>query len=227
MHDRSLFAPAPRRKRGLILTLSGSLLFHGSLVGVAAFWTTHPTVGKPVITVISDDPLLPADLQLPAAPPSEPQPEAPVLTAMEPSDNPPPLIEPGAEDMTLAIATPRPAVRSMSSHPTSASAAPRASQAASGVSTGGLANANPGAGRPGVRWNVPKPIYPPALRLAHVQGSGSVRVTTDGSGRVVSASMEHSTGSAVLDDQTCQTAKLQWSGPPNSTTTVPITYQLQ
>ena len=78
-----------------------------------------------------------------------------------------------------------------------------------------------------MRWNVPKPVYPPALRLAHVQGSGSVRVTTDGSGRVVAAVIVRSTGSTVLDDQTCQTAKLRWSGPPDATTTVPITYQLQ
>ncbi len=63
--------------------------------------------------------------------------------------------------------------------------------------------------------------------MARVQGNGTVRVTTDAAGRVVSASVVKSTGNSRLDENTCQAAKSEWSGPPNSTISVPISYQLQ
>ena len=52
-------------------------------------------------------------------------------------------------------------------------------------------------------------------------------MTTDGSGRVVSAIVVQSTGNALLDDNTCRCRAQLWSGPPNSTLSVPITYQMQ
>ena len=232
MNDRSLFAPAPRRKRGLILMVAGSLLFHGSLIGVAALWPVHPKEPAPYITTdLGDEPVPAADPQTPAAPPSEAEPEAPVLKAVEPVEDQPPVVEPSIDDMSQATPTPRPAARA-ASRPNPALSTLHTVRTPGSLSTGGPASGTAGiagAGHPGsgVRWNVPRPAYPAALRLAHVQGSGKVRVTTDGAGRVVDAVIVQSTGSFVLDDQTCRTAKLQWSGPANATTTVPITYQLQ
>ena len=232
--NNSLFAPSPRRKRGLTLTLSGSLLFHGSLVGIAAFWPTHPTEKPPVITIIGIGDLpVSGNEPLPAAPPppSEPDPAPPVLKASEPVDNLPPTFEPGADDMTLATPVPHPAMRTPA-HPTSASATTRATRRQSSVSVSGPANGpagSPGSDRPGLgmRWNTPEPPYPAALRLARVRGNGVVRVTTDGSGRVIGTAIVRSTGNALLDDNTCRAARNDWSGPPNATVQVPITYQLQ
>jgi TonB family protein len=72
-----------------------------------------------------------------------------------------------------------------------------------------------------------KPPYPYQARAARLQGSGSVRVVFDGSGHVSSAVIEQSVGSGILDSNTISYAKANWTGPPNTTTTVPITYRLQ
>lgn len=225
-NDRSLFAPPPRRKLGLILTLSGSLLFHGSLVGVAALWPTHQTALEP-LPPVDLEPGLPNDPQLPETPaPTGSEPEAPVMSAVEPTAEQPPVVEPDTDDMTVATPTPRPAViRTTAPRPGMATV--KANTSTSRVESNGLVGSGAGAGHTGVRWSVPRPAYPSALRLAHVQGSGSVRVTTNASGQVVSAVIVQSTGSLALDEQTCQTAKTRWSGPPNAATTVPITYQLR
>ncbi len=220
----------PRRKRGLILTLSGSLLFHGSLIGVAALWTTHPVAPISTVTQVDlVDPEPPGELLPPAIPPSEPEAPPPVLKMAEPVDNPPPVFEPGADDMSLATPAPHPVVSRTPSHPMTASTGPRTVLAPGHVSTSGPAGGNSGSGLPGAgtRWNKPKPAYPAPARLAHIQGNGSVRVTTDASGRVVNAAMVQSTGNPLLDDTTCRAARSGWSGPPNSSLTVPVTYQLQ
>ena len=57
-------------------------------------------------------------------------------------------------------------------------------------------------------------------------GSGVCRVTFDGSGHVSDASMTQSIGSGILDNNTIQFAKANWSGAPNTTTNVPITYRM-
>ncbi len=226
----SLFEPSPRRKRGLILTLSGSLLFHGSLIGVAALWPTHPVAEKSTVTVVDfGEPEPPGDLLPPAMPPNEPEAPPPLLKIVEPvDDNPPPPVEPGADEMSLATPAPRVAASRTPSRP-AASAAPLTVQAQRGVSTNRPAVGTPGTGlsRAGGRWMTPRPAYPAPLRLAHVQGSGTVRITTDASGRVVNAAIVQSTGNALLDDHASRAAKNAWSGPPNATTAVPVTYRLQ
>lgn len=230
MNPYASFAPSPRRKRGLILTLAGSLLFHGSLIGVAAFWPTSPAPPVPGPTQIDfvacpEDPTPPLP---PSVLPEQPDPVAPVLNAPEPVDNPPPVVEPDADSMTLATPIPTPTTRTPS-HPASV---PRANTTVApgslpaGASATGNHAASGHAGQTAARWNLPKPVYPPSLRLAHVQGNGSVRVTTDGSGRVVSATIVQSTGNALLDDHTCRAARSDWSGPPNAAISVPITYHL-
>lgn len=231
MHT-SLFAPAPQRKARLILTLAGSLLFHGSLIGVAALWRTSP-VADPVhgpTEVSLVEPLPPGETPpLAAAPPSEPEVAQPVFKVSEPLAEPPPTDEPSLEDMKLATPPPARSAARTATRPASTSAQTRAVSVPGSVAASG-ATGNPGTGRPGAaggRWTTPEPPYPAALRLARVHGNGSVRVTTDGMGRVVSATMAQSTGNALLDDHTCRTAKTLWSGPPNSTVLIPITYRLQ
>ena len=103
-----------------------------------------------------------------------------------------------------------------------ASAAPHGQPGLPGGTPGGSA-----AARVGGPWRTPQPPYPYAMRAARVQGSGSVRITTDGSGRVVNASVTQSTGNALLDANTAQFARTNWSGPPNASITVPITYQMR
>ncbi len=226
----SLFAPLPRRKRGLIFTLSGSLLFHGSLIGVAALWPTHSAVEKSTVTVVDfGEPEPPGEHLPPAIPPSDPEAPPPVLKIVEPADNPPPVVEPGVDDMSLATPALRVAASRVPLHPATAAAPSIARGQKRGVSTNRAAVGIPGLGVPGagMRWVTPKPAYPASLRLAHVQGNGSVRITTDDSGRVVNAAIVQSTGNELLDDNTCRAARSGWSGPPNSSISVPVTYQLQ
>ena len=226
-----LFTPDPRRKRGLILTLIGSLLFHGSLIGLAAFWPlrTTPEI-KPIISVGWETPEPPGELQLPTSAPGEPEPDPTVLAKPEPVDDPVPLIEPNADDMTLA--TPPDHRSGPTTRVNSLLTATRHSTAPTGFHSAAQANGTvgdprAGASKPSARWVTPKPVYPAPLRLAHVQGTGSVRVTTDAGGHVISAMIVQSTGNARLDDLTCQAAKNGWSGPANSTVVVPVTYELQ
>ena len=235
MNDRSLFAPPPRRKRGLVLTLAGSLLFHGSLIGLAALWPTRPAplpVGPTEVGFY--DPQPPGEsLTLPAVSPSEPEPVQPELKVAAPVEPPPQPEEPDNDEMSLSTPVPRPAARPVS-HPAFPTSAVRPTRAQAGPPTvngsTGRAAGTPSVGHPGggsSLWNTPKPAYPAPFRLARVQGSGSVRVTTNEAGRVVSATIVQSTGNAQLDDHTCRAAKSNWSGPPNSTISVPITYRLQ
>ena len=57
-------------------------------------------------------------------------------------------------------------------------------------------------------------------------GSGSVRVQTDGTGRVVRVEMVQPI-SPLLDVTTINFARTRWSGPPNRTVVIPVTYELR
>lgn len=228
MNHPSLFAPSPRRKRGLILTLSGSLLFHGSLIGVAALYYTPPTPESPTPVSLVDFVDLPTtgDPAPPATLPSEPAPESTMPTLAETTDVSPPSVELNADDMMQATPVPRPATRTASSRPVTGPSVPHNTRAVGNGPANGTGTSGTHPGSAG-RWVTPRPAYPAALRMARVQGSGTVRVTTDTVGRVVGATVVKSTGNSRLDDNTCQAAKSEWSGPPNATTLVPISYQLQ
>lgn len=72
-------------------------------------------------------------------------------------------------------------------------------------------------------WWTPKPGYPFQAMKMRIGGSGMVRVTTDGTGRVFTASM--SPGIHPLIDSTVESfARSSWKGPPNQTRSFPITY---
>ena len=72
--------------------------------------------------------------------------------------------------------------------------------------------------------HTPHPSYPYAARAKHVQGSGVCHVVFGVTGHVASAEMTRSTGSDILDNNTVEFAKANWTGAPNSSVNVPITY---
>lgn len=63
-------------------------------------------------------------------------------------------------------------------------------------------------------------------RTMRQTGTGSVRVQTDASGRVVVAEMVQPI-TPPLDAATTSFARGHWSGPPNRTVVIPVTFRLQ
>ncbi len=229
----SLFSQRPFRRRRLLFCLIGALFIEGSFVGLAAIWPQYKSWEIPeTITQIDTGPVLGETVQELIAPKEEPiptpdnQPTPPPDTP-PPDDTPPPSDEPDMETPPpkketpkKAAGTPYPANVKRGDHPQA------------GV-VGGVPHATKTTGTPGaahlgaVGWHKPEPPYPAQARLAHIQGSGTVRVTTDASGRVTSAVIVQSVGSALLDFNMCSFAKENWTGPPNATNTIPFTYRLQ
>ena len=236
MEKQWLTASTPRTSR-TAYTIVGSVLLHGSVIAVAALWPVpvhHASSAlPPAITSIDSEP--PGDLiQLP--PPSLPEigeatpDDAPGLVLVDSTANTPPP----TEDPPMAEPPPpKPPSKTVVNKTRSLRVmVPVGTPGQPGTANIGARNAvgtAGGTGRSGAlgRWNTPQPPYPYAMRAAHVQGNGSVRITTDGSGRVVSVSVAQSTGNAVLDANTGQFARANWSGPPNASVMVPITYQIR
>ena len=240
MHS-ALFATTAHRSRRVYGMLLGSLLFHAALIGIAALWPDHPAAGKPPIIVDigegPEPPFGPQITDLPLSTPAVPGPETPTLpdppVETPPEDPTPPPFDPEM----VELSTPPPPV--IHRHQPALATAVHGSTATQPVghttgSTGGsgagltATSGHPGTGGTvaGASWKTSKPPYPYAMQAARKQGSGSVRVTTNASGGVVSATVVESTGSALLDENTCRYARGFWSGPPNATTVVPITYRL-
>ena len=234
MKKHWLTAP-PLRTSRTVYTIVGSVLLHGSVIAVAALWPVHhaPSELPPQVTIIDPEP--PGEtVQLPPSSP-EVNTDMPddasglVLVNDTSNDIPPPPEEPSMTEP----APPKPPSKIVVNKTRSPRVTvPVGTPGQPGTANLGARNAvgmAAGTGRPGVvgRWNTPQPPYPYAMRAARVQGNGSVRITTDGSGRVVSVGVAQSTGNAVLDANTSQFARANWSGPPNASVTVPITYQLR
>ena len=76
-------------------------------------------------------------------------------------------------------------------------------------------------------WHTPPPPYPYDARKQHLTGSGVVVLKTGGDGRIVEAHMDPRIGIEALDANTVRYATECWTGPPNSSHRVPITYQLR
>ncbi len=229
------FVESPPRTSRTLYTIVGSVVLHGSVIAVAALWPVSYAAPAPPPLVTYIDPAPPGDvIQLPPSPPevaTDTPDDAPgLMLANDTSANTPP---PSEEPQLVNPTPPRPPSKTVVNKMRS----PRV-QTGFGA-TGQPGTANPGArsavgsvtgtGRPGTagRWNTPQPPYPYAMRAARVQGSGSVRITTDSSGRVMSVSVIQSTGNTLLDANTSQFARGSWSGPPNASVTVPITYQMR
>ena len=93
--------------------------------------------------------------------------------------------------------------------------------------TQGKLTGTPGGQKIGTQgWRTPKPPYPNSALASHIQGSGSVRISTDASGNVTNVVV---TGpiSPVLDANTRSFARGNWKGPPNATRTVAVIYQIR
>lgn len=72
----------------------------------------------------------------------------------------------------------------------------------------------------------PGPPYPQAALTAKVSGSGSCSVYFDASGHVDDATMMRSTGSKILDENTVDYARKNWTGRPYRRFIVQLTYRL-
>ncbi len=68
------------------------------------------------------------------------------------------------------------------------------------------------------------PGEPVAERAQRVSGVGMCRVHFDHDGRADSVAMTRSTGSASLDEDALRSARRNWRGLPDSTTSVPVKY---
>ena len=226
---------APPHTRRTWFTLVGSVLLHGSIIALAAMWPVRYAPPETEnVTILSDGPTENIQIMLPSAassiqPPTPEDAPPPPPSVAGAADTPPPSEEPS---IMIEPAPLMPATKTVESNTRPVRSSPMTAvrdertQLGRPGDAGGARNVT-GAVATGGRWTTPTPIYPSAMRLAHMQGNGSVRVTTDGTGRVVSVSVVQSTGSAMLDDNTSRFARGNWSGPPNATTTVPITYQLR
>jgi TonB family protein len=231
----SLFSQRPFRKRRLFFAFVMAILLEGSLVLVAAIWPAQKSwTIPPTVTQLDTGPVLGETVQELIAPKEEPVPTPDQAPTPPPEDTPPPDdTPPPTDDPDME---PPPPPKKEAPKPASKAIPPNAKRGdhpQAGV-VGGVPHAEKTTGTPGyahlgsiAHWSHPKPPYPAQARMSHIEGSGSVRVTTDGSGNVVSAVIVQSVGSGLLDFNTTSFAKANWKGPPNSTVVVPITYRLQ
>ena len=207
----------------------------GSLIGIAQIYAGYKSWDVPVpITELDTGPVLGEPVQeliLPNEVP-EPTPEQPTPPPEEtppPDDTPPPDETPemtldtpkpttSPKPFKLAGGTPPPANAKHGDHPQN------------GV-VGGVPHAEKTTGTPGakalgppVHIKLSQPPYPPAARMAHLQGSGYASATFDASGHCTNVTITQSAGSGILDNNTVQFGKANWVGPPGQTLRVPITY---
>lgn len=240
----SLFANRPLRRGRLAVMVVGSLLVHGTLVGIAALMPSRNSYDIPVpVTELGLDDKLGEEVQQlivkdePSPPPDvTPEPTPPPPDPTPPEETPPPTEDPDMDMPDPPKPTPALTPKPKASRPVATPAPANAKrgpvaqpgQVDGNVTKSDKLSGNVGGARVGSGgWKTPRPNYPYQARAARVQGSGSVRVSTDGSGRVISASIVASVGNGILDANTIAFAKSNWHGPPNTTTTVPITYKLQ
>lgn len=234
----SLFMRRPPRRGRFVLMVLGSFAFHYGLVGVGAIFTrdTSWDVKEPPVELELADKLGDPDVRelvVADTPPPEDQPTPPPEETPTPDETPPPQEDP---DMADPEATPPPETPKPSVKPVVKRATPPPANAKHGpIAVEGVVGGNPNGtkatGTPGAKvighWTTPRPPYPQQARMAKLKGSGSVRISTDASGNVTSASVVQSAGSGILDNNVVGYARSNWKGPPNASTTVPFTYTLQ
>ena len=221
----------------MVVAVIGAILIHGSFVGFAALRPLFITSDiKIQDTDLDTGPVLGEQVQELILPKDEPMP-TPEPQETPPPDTPPPDTPPPTEDPDMDIATPHPDTPKPNPKPFKPSGTPFPANAKHGDHpqmgvVGGVPHAEkttgtPGAAHLGVKPHTPQPPYPYQARAAHITGSGSVAVTFDGSGHASSVTVSQSAGSGLLDNNTIQFAKANWTGTPNTRVTVPITYRLQ
>ena len=161
----------------------------------------------------------------PPPPPPEPEPE-PEPPPPDPPMKEPDFVEPAPKPKPApapnpkVVAKPAPAPPGAKVGPT-----PRPGVVGGNVTQGKLTG-TPGGQKVGTAgWRTPRPPYPTAALASRIQGSGSVRITTDASGNVSNVVI---TGpiNPLLDANTRSFARGNWKGPPNQTRTVPVIYRI-
>jgi outer membrane biosynthesis protein TonB len=198
------------RQAGAMLALS--LLLHASFLGVAALFRFAPVVTE-TEAAARDSPEIDFVVAEPE-PPVEGPSEIAEVEQIHPADyfEAPPEPTPIRSELPRPVAVSRPAP----------SSAPRLR--GNPGATRGTTPARGGNSLTG--WSTPKPTYPFEARRLRRQGSGGVRVTTNGSGRVVNAEMLPGID-PLLDAVAVNFARSAWTGPPNATRVVAITFALE
>ena len=194
--------------------VSISLLLHASVLWLAGFMPLAPLTMEFDAAPAAGDPTEVEIVQIDPEPAVEPPIE---VVEIEPA--PQTDISDVIPDPTpIPIETPRPIVAQRPAPPTK----PRPR----GVSGGARGPALAAGGNSPGGWSTPKPTYPFQARRLRLQGSGGVRVTTNGMGRVVIAEMQPGID-PTLDAAATSHALLAWTGPPNRTRVVTITFLLE
>lgn len=159
------------------------------------------------------EPPPPPVTDIPTPPPPVEKPEMPQIVAPMPKATPAPKRD--------LAAKPAPAPQGAKKGPT-----PQPGQVDGNVTKGETAG-TPGGQKIGTTgWRTPRPPYPPAALASRIQGKGSVRISTDASGKVTSAVITGPIHS-LLDVNTRSFALGNWKGPPNQSITVPVIYQIR
>ncbi len=200
------------QRGGAMLALS--LLLHGGAIWLAGFMELAPLMTDNVAAAAMGDPTEIDFFQV------EPEPEV-VPTAEIAEIEPAPTTDiwdvvPEPTPKTIELRGPIATQRVT----TPTKLRPR------GVSGGSNGSALAAGGNSPGGWSTPKPTYPYQARRLRLQGSGGVRVTTNGIGRVVIAEMQPGID-PTLDTAATSHARLAWTGPPNATRTVAITFLLE
>lgn len=163
----------------------------------------------------------------PEPPPEPPTPEPEPEPEPEPMEKPEFVEPPPAPKATPAPQPKAPPTKRVPAPPgAKVGPTPRAGVVGGNV-TQGATQGTPGGQKVGTQgWRTPRPPYPPAALVSRIQGSGTVRITTDGSGNVSQIAVTKPIH-PLLDANTKTFARANWKGPPNTTRTVPVIYQIR
>jgi hypothetical protein len=204
--------------RGIGSTRAGAMLSVSILLHVSAVVLVGLVKFGPVVTEVAAPAGDSSQIDLVEIEP-EPAVEPPIDIVMDIAPSPPtefieaiPDRTPNRVDMPQTIAAAHPPQRS-ALRPRGILKAPRGGAL---TQTGNSSNG----------WSTPKPAYPFEARRLRRQGSGGVHVTTNGIGRVVNAAMQPGID-PLLDAVAVSFARSAWTGPPNCTRVVAITFSLE
>lgn len=231
----SLFAPRRAHRHRLVHCAIAAVLLESSLIGIAQIWPQNQTMPASTATTDIDD-FSPWD-EPPSPPPPDDPPSPPDAPPTPPE--PDPEVPPPDDAPEMILDTPWPKYVPNPNKPPGL-VRPTISPARHGKKTGfppvivpgGNSGVPVSSGSPAIKaggtWHVSvKPPYPAQARASHAGGSGTIRLSTDATGKVISATIDQSSGNPLLDHVIAGHAKLNWSGPPNETITIPFTFQLR